>query len=245
MGSSYKITVSLFLLSLLISVSSFAEQVILQGTNQMDDTWLYDGRYLGEGDVVQLQMRTWIKHVLFRFDLSGIPSGLNTMIDSTELRLDIQTVRADHSSIPIDVHFVTKPWNEYGSSWYVYDDPTPSNPGSGDELAWDTPGGDYEAVPAVTLYLPAKNAWEEDSITELTPMIQDWVDGARPNYGLLIKYRVETGGPEDYGFNWGASEWLAHVQPVLTINYHSLVPEPATVMLILAGAIGFILRKKK
>jgi hypothetical protein len=70
------------------------------------------------------------------------------------------------------------------------------------------------------------------------------VSGARPNYGLLIKYQVETGGPEDYGFNWGASESLSHVQPVLTINYHDLVPEPATMIFVLAGAAGFIFRKK-
>ena len=53
------------------------------------------------------------------------------------------------------------------------------------DIAWTSAGGTYAASLVATLTLPfgaaAQRYWEMD----ITPTVQEWVDGVRPNYGLV------------------------------------------------------------
>ena len=122
---------------------------------------------------------------LLRFDLSDIPA--NAVISSAELYLYEQEDKLEQVTY---VYRVTTPWTESGVTW---------------NSPWTTPGGDFANSPAYALFIPGQSGC---SITlDLTNLVQAWVEGTYPNYGVLlystgdsrvINYssKEETGNPE-------------------------------------------------
>ena len=212
-----------------------ADILVLQGTAAMDDAWVWSGGGGGTYNDLQLQRGSWIKHVFIKFDLSGLPAGQT--INSAKFHVDFCNDPPDHTGIVIDVHYLTRDWDEATVSWT-----NASNVG-GNPVPWTTPGGDYEVEPAMQLNDIGDPAiWDEMILADFGPMVQAWLNGRKPNYGLIYKYRVESPDPNNINFNIAASEWAAHVQPYLTIDY---IPEPATVALLGLGGVGLVALRRR
>lgn len=120
------------------------------------------------------------------------------------------------------VHRVTRTWKagdagiNNGASW----DRTYT---SGDPL-WTTAGGDFTGagiLPTVAP-TPATNAVIEFDITSI---VNEWVNGGQPNYGLIIKSDLDSAAGDWYLINEGpdyASGPAAAQYPKLNVTYTSV-----------------------
>jgi hypothetical protein len=101
---------------------------------------------------------------LVRFDLSDIPAGAT--ITSATLYLfpiDEKTGQTTY------LYRVTSSWTELTASW---------------NSPWTTPGGDFDPNVAYASYL---NQQKNCSLSlDFTSLVQQWVNGTYPNYGLLL-----------------------------------------------------------
>lgn len=121
---------------------------------------------------------------VIKWDVSAIPQ------DALILAGDAGVYQS-HSMVTVDktlaLHRVTRDWTN-GASWNTYDG----------THAWTTPGGDYDPSPVATQVDPAWNDGWVDWYP--TGLVQHWVDGSLPNYGVLIKDDgTHTTGEEDFG----------------------------------------------
>lgn len=126
-----------------------------------------------------------------RFDLSGIPA--TATINSATLSL-YQMAQGNTSTPTLDVHYLTRDWTEGtgngsatddGATWLTYDGTNP----------WTSGGGDYNAVASASATAPdSTGSWVDWDVTNLT---QTWINGAIPNYGMIIKQTTETPGNDD------------------------------------------------
>jgi hypothetical protein len=107
---------------------------------------------------------------LIRFDVSGYPTA-NAV---SEAVLYIYQINAQ--SYNINVHRVTEPWDEKTATWSTRDGVTP----------WLNPagGGTFDSA-MVTGSFPANSiGWRAVAIDPT--LVQNWLTGAWPNYGLLL-----------------------------------------------------------
>jgi len=240
-----KVTLILAAVVLFSAGVSLADQVVLDSEATLDDAWMWsNGGSSDNHGESSLQLRNaegglYLKHVWLKFDLSAIPTGPLTVIDSAVYTA--YTTGGGHagSAIPIGVHYVTKPWVEGQITW--------SNYSTGN--AWDTAGGDYVSPPAETFTLGAIAAYTAFTITDFQSFVQAWVDGSATNNGLMLKY---TADDPEAGLNWAGSECheppgpagYDHVAPYMTINWH-VIPEPASAVLLLSGGVLVMFRRRK
>lgn len=115
------------------------------------------------------------KRSLIRFDLAAIPGRSQILRTSLELYLE----RASTSTpTTIDLHRLTRAFS--GASWNTSDGTS----------SWSMPGGDFDAAVAASAQAGAgpPNAvrWHP------TGLVQEWVNGAPPNYGFLLKQAGEA-----------------------------------------------------
>lgn len=126
---------------------------------------------------------------LVKWDLSAIPKDALVLSGDVGLYQSNSPVSVAKA---LTIHRVTRDWTN-GASWNTYDG----------THAWTTPGGDYEATPAATQTDPAHNDGWIDWYP--TALIQRWVDGALPNYGVLVKDQSppHVTGEEHFGSSDG------------------------------------------
>ena len=124
-------------------------------------------------------------HALIKWDLSAIPK------DAVALWGDAGLYQPSAYGIGVSkqltLHRVTRDWTN-GASWNTYDG----------THAWTTPGGDFDSAPAATATVPVNHGgWTDWSTTAL---VQRWVDGSLPNYGVAIQDKPgpQITGEEDY-----------------------------------------------
>jgi YD repeat-containing protein len=111
------------------------------------------------------------RHSLIKWDVSAIPQDALILSGDAGLYQGNSTVSIAKS---LTLHRVTRDWTN-GASWNTYDG----------THAWTTAGGDYDPTPAATATDPAhNNDWVDWYPTGL---IQHWVDGSLPNYGVLVR----------------------------------------------------------
>jgi hypothetical protein len=72
---------------------------------------------------------------------------------------------------------------------------------------------------------------------DVTDLVQDWADGTKTNYGVLIKDSAGWSSCAIYSSEVG--DW----RPTFTIDY-TAVPEPATLGLLIGGLVFGIQRRK-
>ncbi|WP_437610293.1 DNRLRE domain-containing protein [Sorangium sp. So ce834] len=97
------------------------------------------------------------KRALFGFELGAIPAG--ALISSA--RFHVSTYSSTNQTVR--VHRVLAPWSEA-------------------DVTWDSLGGVDPAV--VASFESVGGAWRE---IDLTGLVQDWVSGVVPNYGILLE----------------------------------------------------------
>lgn len=123
---------------------------------------------------------------LLRFDVSGITAG--TTIKRAILSLHVENALIGGLSLSTLAYPLKESWVEgsqngavstTGVTW-VKRQITPA-------LAWSTQGGTYDSTLAGSLSIPLgatpQRYWEMD----ITTTAQEWVDGVRPNNGLVLR----------------------------------------------------------
>jgi RHS repeat-associated protein len=162
------------------------------------------------------------------FNLGDIPTGAT--VSSATLSLWEHTP-AD-APMTVKVHPVTRAWKEGtgtsncsndGLTWYQSDN----------AVNWTTQGGDFDPTSAAQVSLNGNEAAHWDNFT-MTSLVQKWVSGQIPNFGVILKAETEamnvrndlTYHPDDHGATPG-------LRPKLTITYadgvSAIKPTVATV----------------
>lgn len=131
---------------------------------------------------------------IMHFDVSSVP---NSTVTSAMLHL---TLRSTHNPpITINAHRITTDWSSSTATW---------------NTPWSTPGGDYHPTPYGTSTTNDVLALGDPNILfsiDVTDLVQDWVDGTYPNYGLLL----DSPTPDDESINLYSLE--GSVAPYLEI----------------------------
>jgi hypothetical protein len=136
------------------------------------------------------------KHGLIKFNLSSIPA--NTVINSAYIYLDSKDIRSGQTTY---FYRLTRDWVESTVSW--------NNASTG--IPWTTGGGDY-AAGAYASYYPVVNCMIKIDITNL---VQGWIDGSYPNYGLLM---LSTGTEGEVQYT-SRDDGSASARPRLVVDY--------------------------
>ena len=103
---------------------------------------------------------------------------------------------------------------EYGTTWAKSKD---YYGGEGTDVEWDSPGAgtagaDYDSTATASVDL------ENGTYTlkiDVTSLVSDWVSGARPNYGFLLKVENKDLANDIFGTNYGNSS----CRPKLVVVY--------------------------
>lgn len=129
---------------------------------------------------------------LIKFDLSSIPS--NATVTSATLYLYEQGNKAGQTTF---IYRVTSNWSENTVTW----------------LTWTLLGGDFDNSIAYFAYIPDQN---NCMLTmDITSLVQLWVDGTYPNYGLML-YSTGPNGIISYA---SKENGTANKHPKLDIVY--------------------------
>ncbi|MCH2107450.1 MAG: DNRLRE domain-containing protein, partial [Planctomycetes bacterium] len=163
----------------------------------------------------------WARRALIQFDLSGIPAGSTINSASLQLRVS-QTISGTQS---MGAHLVTSDWGESTSD-------APGQEGGGTPAAtgdatwfsafhpdtdWITDGGDFEASPSAVTGVSGSGSSPVWSSASMAADVQDWIDGAKPNFGWIIVHQNEA--PLGTAKRFGSREGSSSSRPVLTIDF--------------------------
>ncbi|NNE45006.1 MAG: DNRLRE domain-containing protein, partial [Gemmatimonadetes bacterium] len=149
--------------------------------------------------------RTLTSRMMLQFDVSGIPPGAQI----TSASLGLWHWLGDGRQDRIDLHAVTRPWVEgtgssgSGVTWLTSDGSTP----------WATPGGDFNPTVLTFARTPRGTGWTRWDVTAL---VQQWVNGAVPNHGVLLKHRNENARNRRFHYFFSDESF---VPPRLVITY--------------------------
>jgi RHS repeat-associated protein len=199
-----------------------ASTVLQPGPAAGKNTFLYYltsltncGNY-GSGDWARVGTETDKKYrnVLY-FDLRTIPPTATV----TDARLSVWETYATSTAVTLEAHRITRGWKEgtggsgcngSGATWYETEGGQP----------WTMAGGDYDtalAGPTVSSPANASNGFRNFTITSVA---QAWVNGSKPNHGLLL--RVSDGTLRaDYFRDFTTDDYTAEpgLRPKLTVTY--------------------------
>jgi len=156
-----------------VKVYQASSTITLQPGPEGDDAEIWDQSPNNNyGDSAE----TWVSSAsndttrsLLRFNIDAIPPGM-TVLDAT---LSLRRQSGSGSNQPVSAHRIRNQWSEDEVTWDSRESDT----------NWDTAGGDFENLPIVTTPVGPENKRYEWS---LTPLVQDWVDGSHPNYGVAL-----------------------------------------------------------
>lgn len=136
---------------------------------------------------------------LLRFNMGAIPVGAKIL----QANLSLQRQSGSGSGGPVSAHRVRNPWSEASVTW------NERKNGSN----WDTAGSDFDSKAlATTLVGPANQRYE----WSITSLVQDWVDGSAPNYGVVLVGAIAGMSGERF-YTSDASDPAWH--PHLSITY--------------------------
>ncbi|MCD6518678.1 MAG: DNRLRE domain-containing protein [Anaerolineae bacterium] len=153
-----------------------------------------------------LSIRTaGVKRPVIYFDVSEIPAGVTIM--DARLWLYTSHYKSHAQDMTVSVYGLKRPWSEMEVTW--------NQASSG--VAW-TQGGaddtldDRDASPSGSELVSEMNAWYGFDVTSL---VQAWVDGTRPNYGMLL---LATGNTVEMSF-WSSEYSIENLRPKLVVQY--------------------------
>lgn len=105
------------------------------------------------------------------FNLSAIPAG--SSIDSVELHLSVVSGEPGEGSDAVYINRVTGSWTEGGITWN-------NKPSSTDLIAFANQGKVAEWV------------FRSSDFPALGTLVSNWVNGVYPNYGINLRYIIQT-----------------------------------------------------
>jgi hypothetical protein len=164
-------------------------------------------------------IRNWAgetRSVLIKFNLSSIPVGAN--IHSATLKLycyDITYGDAGNAQC----YRLTADWDPSQANWWQRDSNHKWGPKGGGQIDQTTDYGFGPNGIIAKTQVKDGGAWVEFPVTKV---IQHWLTGKYPNFGLLIKGNCN----EDCGMYYHASEYQREpaLRPVLEIKYDPVAP---------------------
>ncbi len=222
----------MFVVAIVAGHAEGAVVTLQPGPSGVKDTWIYDVEDYSHGDWGELRANQTSVHdqrILIEFtDLSAIPTGAT--INSASLEL-YKYDEYSSASVTLDARRITSAWAE--SVTYS---------------TQPTVGATVEDSTTVSGLINQWFSWD------LTSLVQDWMDGVVPNYGVTIYDHgsglymrfVSSDNQTATQPSWAMAPTSATLQPKLTIDYTSAVPEPTTLAIWSAfGALGLIAARRR
>ncbi len=119
-----------------------------------------------------------LQRTLMQFDLSGIVLAGNERVGSAVLTMVASTAYGGNPSQPMEVYRVLAPWSEQTVTWLQ----------RAANIPWGTPGSDFlgEGGQAYAASTNAPTTGQQVS-WDVTRLVDEWVEQASPNYGLLLR----------------------------------------------------------
>ena len=160
-----------------------ATTVVLQLSDTSGEDTILDDFYpirnYGGASYLQVNSGSWKQRPVLRFPLDKIPANATIQLARLELRQWNANVPGE-----ITVHRLTRDWVEGtrngggiadGATWETHDGAS----------SWSQPGGEYDPTVYSARYVTSGGVggWDQWDITDL---VQEWVSGTIPNYGLLL-----------------------------------------------------------
>ena len=151
------------------------------------DAYIFNGSSLNYGASTPLIAESTPNlHPLVRFDLSGIPVG--TVVKRAILSFHVESAIIVGPELSIGLYPLKESWVEGTQSGAISTSGvTWTKRQVGPDLAWTTPGGTYASPAAGILTLSFGAATQRYWEVDITPTVQEWVDGVRANNGLLLE----------------------------------------------------------
>ncbi len=149
---------------------------------------------------------TWVSSVsndttrsLLRFHVDAIPPNSRIL----EATLSLYRKSGSGSDQPVSAHRIKNSWSEDSVTWNSRESGT----------NWDTAGADYDPTAVVTTPVGPDNQRYEWNIT---PLVQGWVDGSYPNYGVALVAAIDGMPGEEF---FTSDETDPDRRPNLSITY--------------------------
>ena len=151
---------------------------------------------------------------LLEFDLSTIPA--TTVIDSAVFNMYLYFWSGKNDNVK--TYKVTSAWLEgdgdfTGVTWDHRDKNGP--------VLWNIAGGDYDTATAGSFNAKATGWYSMD----LTALVQEWIDGATPNYGIILAPPLSAGDHKNY-YHSSENTLFTSLRPRLTVTYPGLTECP-------------------
>jgi hypothetical protein len=189
------------------------ELTLQPGAAEMKDTFIDAFKSTwnhGIHNLIRIRKGNTPRHILLKFDLTGIPSGIKLNNASLELYLSNKNGSSDF----VNVHRLTTDWlegdgNGAGSSGDLGATWDEREAGSN----WTTAGGDYDSA----AYPPSSNTVSENSWQkwDVTSLVNAWIQGSQNNFGMILipeNDSVENSFESSDGID-------PNLYPKLTISY--------------------------
>jgi len=152
---------------------------IASGDAMVEDTWLNSQApttNYGGSSVLKIY-QPGVAHALTGFALDGIPAG--SQIVNAYLFLHTTADGENGETQVVNIHRVKADWDQLQATWNQRLTGIP----------WQQPGAsgsnDIDLTPSGTITVTATNT--EFRSTDLKDLVQGWVNGTYPNYGVLLK----------------------------------------------------------
>ncbi len=151
-----------------------------------------------------------VRRTIVMFGLTSIPAS--AVVSSADLDLYEFGHEQGTGSYVVKAHRMTQGWNQ-GATWNSH--------GAG---SWSTPGGTHDAsVALATTTVPVVPGHYHWALSP--PAVQNWVSGAAPNYGVILRSSSET---TTGVLRFRSAFWTDPTQrPRLTVTYSMPPTRPA------------------
>ncbi|HUU42750.1 MAG TPA: PEP-CTERM sorting domain-containing protein [Planctomycetota bacterium] len=193
-----------------------------------------------------------IRRAVLGFNVAGnVPSGV--LVDAVTLTLQMSRTHNNPTyTAYVSLHTLLANWGE-GTSH-----PTAPGEGAGGLSAtndatwkhtfyntgtWSTPGGDFTSTVSATQTVYAVGTYTWGSTSQMVADVQGWLDNPGSNFGwIMLGNETQISSAKRFNTHEYAT---ASERPTLTITYHTPIPEPGTVALLITGLGGIVVARRR
>ncbi|MEJ5200980.1 MAG: DNRLRE domain-containing protein [Anaerolineales bacterium] len=170
--------------------------------------------YGSETTVTMSPNQSYPQGGLFKWDTSVIPSG--AIVNAASLSFYV----TDSSTYTFSLYNLRRAWGESTATWNTYDGTNSWGTAGAANTStdryntnlWNVTSSTFSASGNVTIDLNASGV----------AVIQDWIDGVLPNYGLTVQnYNAGSSSTSDYWIVASKEDTSGYTKPTLNITYCS------------------------